>query len=77
MVNLAISALIHFTDCFHRFALSVLNIGTFVFEICFGFRDSGFEFFQRHLFLNGSVEPFGIHHWNWWFNAGTKQEAHT
>ena len=46
MGNLTISALINFTHCFHRLVLTVLNIGTFVFRICFGFRDSVFVFFQ-------------------------------
>ena len=63
MGNLAISALNNFTQGFYRLVLTVLNIWTFVFEICFVFRDSGFVFLKRHLFLTGSVEPFRIHHW--------------
>ncbi len=46
MGNLAISALNNFTHSFYPLVLTVLNIWTFVFEICFGFRDSVFVFFQ-------------------------------
>jgi hypothetical protein len=46
MGNLAISALNNSIHCFYRLVLTVLNIWTFVFEICFGFRDSVFVFFQ-------------------------------
>ncbi len=70
MGNLATGALSNFTHCYNRLDLTVLNIWTFVFEICFEFRDSFFVFFKRHLSLTGSVEPFGVHHWKWWFNAG-------
>ncbi len=46
MRNKAIRALNKFTHCFYRLVLTVLNIWTFVFEICFGFRDSVFVFFK-------------------------------
>ena len=49
MGKLAISALINFTHCFHRLVLTVLNIWTFVFGICFEFRDLVFVFFQASL----------------------------
>ncbi len=35
-----------FSHGFYPLVLTVLNIWTFVFEICFGFRDSVFVFFQ-------------------------------
>ncbi len=52
MGNLATGALSNFTHCYNRLDLTVLNIWTFVFEICFEFRDSVFVFFSSFICLS-------------------------
>ncbi|CAB1077573.1 hypothetical protein D1AOALGA4SA_5359 [Olavius algarvensis Delta 1 endosymbiont] len=45
MQIIAVSALSNITHGFYRLVWTVLSIWTFVFEICFGFRNSIFVFF--------------------------------
>jgi len=52
-----------------RLLLIVLNIGTFGFDICFGFRNLCFGFLQVLLHSRGSAEPFRIY-LSKWFNLG-------
>jgi len=60
--NVAMIALNSLIHCFHHLVSTVLNICAFEFKICFGFRDSCFVFFKRHLRLTESVEPLRVNH---------------
>ena len=63
MANLAISALINFTDCFYRLVLTVLNIWTFVIEICFGLPwppARSLRLGERDCYLDISFVQYGV-----------------
>jgi len=63
------SVLISLRRCLHRLVLIVLKIWSFELKICFGFRNSGFEFINRLLALTATVETFRDYRLKWLLNA--------